>query len=32
LVDHEILVGQVGPVVGSHAGIGTIGVTFQLDD
>lgn len=32
LVDHEILVGQVGPVVGSHAGIGTIGVTFQLGD
>ena len=30
LVDGEILVGQIGPVVGAHAGIGTIGVTFQV--
>jgi DegV family protein with EDD domain len=30
LGDGEILVGQIGPVVGAHAGIGTIGVTFQV--
>jgi len=29
LVQTEVLVGQVGPVVGAHAGIGTIGVAFQ---
>jgi DegV family protein with EDD domain len=29
LVDVEVLVGQIGPVVGAHAGIGTIGVAFQ---
>ena len=28
-VNVEVLVGQVGPVVGAHAGIGTIGVAFQ---
>ncbi len=32
LVDGEILVGQVGPVVGTHAGLGTIGVVFQVAD
>lgn len=26
----EILVGQIGPVVGSHAGVGTIGVAFTV--
>ena len=25
----EIVVGQIGPVVGAHAGLGTIGVAFQ---
>jgi len=25
----EIIVGQIGPVIGSHAGKGTIGVAFQ---
>ncbi|MED5292629.1 MAG: DegV family protein [Actinomycetota bacterium] len=29
VVNVEVLVGQVGPVVGAHAGIGTIGVAFQ---
>ena len=29
IVQPEVLVGQVGPVVGAHAGIGTIGVAFQ---
>ena len=29
LVETDVLVGQVGPVVGAHAGIGTIGVAFQ---
>jgi len=29
LVQIEVLVGQIGPVVGAHAGIGTIGVVFQ---
>tara|TARA_Y100000768_G_scaffold94570_2_gene68679 strand:+ start:3510 stop:4352 length:843 start_codon:yes stop_codon:yes gene_type:complete len=29
LVNVEVLVGQIGPVVGAHAGIGTIGVAFQ---
>ena len=29
LVQTDVLVGQVGPVVGAHAGIGTIGVAFQ---
>ena len=29
LVDVEVVVGQIGPVVGAHAGIGTIGVAFQ---
>ncbi|MEZ5215209.1 MAG: DegV family protein [Ilumatobacteraceae bacterium] len=26
----EIVVGEIGPVVGSHAGMGTIGVAFQV--
>lgn len=30
LVDTSILVGQVGPVVGAHAGLRTIGVVFQV--
>ena len=25
----EIVVGQIGPVIGAHAGRGTIGVAFQ---
>ena len=25
----EIVVGQIGPVIGTHAGRGTIGVAFQ---
>jgi fatty acid-binding protein DegV len=25
----EITVGELGPVIGAHAGRGTIGVTFQ---
>ena len=29
---HDPLVGNIGPVVGSHAGIGTIGVTFQTPE
>ena len=29
LVQTDVLVGQVGPVVGAHAGIRTIGVAFQ---
>ena len=29
LVQTDVLVGQIGPVVGAHAGIGTIGVAFQ---
>ena len=29
LVQTEVLVAQVGPVVGAHAGIGTIGIAFQ---
>jgi len=29
LVQTDVLVGQLGPVVGAHAGIGTIGVAFQ---
>jgi DegV family protein with EDD domain len=29
LYDGEILVGQIGAVIGTHAGPGTIGVTFQ---
>ena len=29
LVQTDVLVGQVGPVVGANAGIGTIGVAFQ---
>ena len=28
-VSVEVLVGEIGPVVGAHAGIGTIGVAFQ---
>jgi DegV family protein with EDD domain len=28
----EILVGDIGPVVGTHAGRGTIGVAFQVTD
>jgi len=27
--DGEIVIGQIGPVIGSHAGPGTIGVAFQ---
>jgi DegV family protein with EDD domain len=27
--DEEIVVGQIGPVIGAHAGRGTIGVAFQ---
>lgn len=30
LVNGDILVGQVGPVVGAHAGVGTIGVVYQV--
>ncbi|MFV0309281.1 MAG: DegV family protein [Desertimonas sp.] len=30
--DGEIVVGQIGPVIGSHAGRGTIGVAFQERD
>ncbi len=30
LVNGKILVGQVGPVVGAHAGLGTIGVVYQV--
>ena len=29
LVDDDIVVGQIGPVIGAHAGRGTIGVAFQ---
>ena len=29
LYSDEIVVGQIGPVVGAHAGLGTIGVAFQ---
>jgi DegV family protein with EDD domain len=29
LYPDEIVVGQIGPVVGAHAGLGTIGVAFQ---
>jgi DegV family protein with EDD domain len=29
LTDGEIVVGQIGPVIGAHAGRGTIGVAFQ---
>ena len=29
VVSVDVLVGEVGPVVGAHAGIGTIGVAFQ---
>ena len=29
VVNVDVLVGQVGPVVGAHAGLGTIGVAFQ---
>ena len=25
----EIVVGQIGPVVGAHAGLGTIGIAYQ---
>ena len=28
----EIVVGEIGPVVGSHAGRGTIGVAFHVAD
>jgi DegV family protein with EDD domain len=27
--DRDIIVGQIGPVVGAHAGLGTIGVAYQ---
>ncbi len=29
LTDDDIVVGQIGPVIGAHAGRGTIGVAFQ---
>jgi DegV family protein with EDD domain len=29
LASGEVIVGNIGPVVGSHAGVGTIGVAFQ---
>lgn len=29
LTDAEIVVGQIGPVIGTHAGRGTIGIAFQ---
>jgi fatty acid-binding protein DegV len=29
LTDGEIVVGQIGPVIGAHAGRGTIGVAFH---
>jgi len=28
--DGEIIVGDIGAIIGSHAGLGTIGVTFQV--
>jgi fatty acid kinase fatty acid binding subunit len=28
----EIVVGEIGPVIGTHAGRGTIGVAFNVDD
>jgi len=28
----EIVIGQIGPVIGTHAGRGTIGVAFQVTD
>jgi len=28
-IDGDIVVGQLGPVVGAHAGVGTIGIAFQ---
>ena len=30
LHDGEIVVGQIGPVIGTHAGRGTIGVAFNV--
>lgn len=30
--DGEIIVGDIGPVVGAHAGRGTIGIAFHSDD
>lgn len=30
--DGEIIIGDIGPVVGSHAGRGTIGIAFHADD
>jgi DegV family protein with EDD domain len=30
--DGEIVVGRIGPVIGTHAGRGTIGVAYQLAD
>ena len=30
--DGEIVVGRIGPVIGTHAGLGTIGVAYQLAD
>ncbi|HEY5662457.1 MAG TPA: DegV family protein [Ilumatobacter sp.] len=32
LYDGEIVVGQIGPVIGTHAGRGTIGVAFDITD
>jgi len=30
--DGEIVIGDIGPVIGAHSGPGAIGVTFQLSD
>ena len=30
--DGEIVVGEIGPVIGTHAGRGTIGVAFDVTD
>jgi hypothetical protein len=32
LYDGEIVVGEIGPVIGTHAGRGTIGVAFHEPD
>jgi fatty acid-binding protein DegV len=29
LVTSTVIIGEIGPVVGAHAGLGTIGVVFQ---
>lgn len=32
LVTPKVMIGQIGPVVGAHAGLGTIGVVFQTNN